>query len=120
MKGPSKVSPVLSPELANPRKGGPFRASKALRCQSIRKQKMKVMIIQLDSSHYQGVRRNECCVLLQSRNVGWEDGGQKRSRKVGSPAWGHTAAAVGQVTCPELGVKTTAWDRRILVQEMLH
>lgn len=55
MEGPSKGSPVLSPELANPRKGGPFRASKALRCQSIRKQKMKVMTIQLDISHYHGL-----------------------------------------------------------------
>lgn len=55
VKGPSKVSPVLSPKLANARKGGPFRASKALRCQSIRKQKMKVMIIQLDISQYHGL-----------------------------------------------------------------
>lgn len=39
-------------------------------------------------------------------------------RKVGR--LGHTAAAGGQVTCPELGVKTTACDRCVLVQEMLH
>lgn len=89
-------------------------------CQSIRKLKIKVMIIQLDVSYYHGLSGGVSCVLLQSRSVGWEDGGLKGHRKVRPPAWGHTAAAGVQVPCPELSVKTTSWDRGILGQETLH